>query len=342
MNDFKSVRLYKNANDYEDFTQEELLNRKLTFWRGWKCAAGTYKIHIDADGNVFSGACKVGGKLGNIYHGEEIKFPNGLITCTKNVCACGDDMMIPKSKFEKLVDLAYGKTISYNPGNDEFIAAGPVDIKFLNDCKKYVSWDFLRRCNYYCSYCPANASNTFEEFRNFEEIQKALQKIICGFGRNEKIKFVISGGEPCLHPNFMDLVKDIVGHGHVLHVTTNGSRSSEYFSELIKYADIGVSVHLEFVKYPHLKDILKSMLKTKRMKIGLAKYNWIGVKIMVPPYSSTIAKEMIDWLVKDFGRDIGKNIYITVSSVFRPSNSNELMLYPRNEMNWINKFGKDI
>lgn len=63
---------------------------------GWKCSAGIKNLYISANGDLYRAACKISGKIGNMYFDTnlaEIKE----ITCDKPSCGCLDDLFIEKT-----------------------------------------------------------------------------------------------------------------------------------------------------------------------------------------------------------------------------------------------------
>ena len=83
-----------------------------------------------------------------------------------------------------------------------------------------VNWMITGKCNYNCLHCFNAADNchlqsefTLEEAERF--IKEAEE---CGINA-----FTITGGEPMLHPHFMDIIRGIYEHGmYVEELNTNG------------------------------------------------------------------------------------------------------------------------
>ena len=71
-----------------------LHNNKLDAWKGWRCHAGTTRLMIDKNFNVYSGECK------NDYLGHAIAGFNLLneTICKQETCTgCTDDLMVTKT-----------------------------------------------------------------------------------------------------------------------------------------------------------------------------------------------------------------------------------------------------
>ena len=78
---------YYHAND--------IIKEKLNHFKGWSCAAGVESLMINWDGEVHRATCRVGGSLGNIYHGT-FKQPKEWTICTRKWCTCAADIGITK------------------------------------------------------------------------------------------------------------------------------------------------------------------------------------------------------------------------------------------------------
>ena len=105
-------------------------------------------------------------------------------------------------------------------------------------------WDIGRRCNYACDYCwPAVHSNT-EKFPSFESVINTIDMIIDNWSNGEQIRWNFGGGEPTMHPQFIDILKYLKSRNQWILVTTNGSRSTKFWSEATQYINsVNMSAH---------------------------------------------------------------------------------------------------
>jgi len=70
-----------------------LHNENLDQWKGWQCQAGTTRLSIDKNFNVYGGECK-NDYLGNAL--TEFNLLDGTI-CKQETCTgCTDDLMVAK------------------------------------------------------------------------------------------------------------------------------------------------------------------------------------------------------------------------------------------------------
>jgi len=106
-----------------------------------------------------------------------------------------------------------------------------------------IEWNLGKRCNYDCSYCPASIHNNSSAHTNIEVLKKTVDKLMT-LGKPVRLSF--TGGEPCVHPKFMELVKYCKHVGvKWVSVTTNGTLPYEFYSAL-EADQIVFSIHLEY------------------------------------------------------------------------------------------------
>ena len=106
-----------------------------------------------------------------------------------------------------------------------------------------VEWNLGKRCNYNCSYCPASIHDNSSPHTDVEILKRAVDKLVT-LGKPVRLSF--TGGEPCVHPKFLELVKYCKHVGVTwISVTTNGTLPYEFYSAL-EVDQIVFSIHLEF------------------------------------------------------------------------------------------------
>lgn len=83
-----------------------------------------------------------------------------------------------------------------------------------------VNWMITEKCNYNCLHCfnAADNSRSFGEW-SLEEAEDFIEQLQnCGVQ-----SVMITGGEPMIHPHFMEIIRSIYAHGMVLvELNTNG------------------------------------------------------------------------------------------------------------------------
>ena len=106
-----------------------------------------------------------------------------------------------------------------------------------------IEWNLGKRCNYDCSYCPASIHDNSSPHTDIEMLKATVDKLIA-LGKPIRLSF--TGGEPCVHPKFSELVKYCKHVGITwVSVTTNGTLPYEFYSAL-EVDQIVFSIHLEF------------------------------------------------------------------------------------------------
>jgi len=218
--------------------------------------------------------------------GKDINFPFEWKKCPFDVCACGADVIVSKAKSESLIrflsvtnkgyDGQY-ETIENMVDNIDSIIAAEMDFPIPYQ----ILWDLTRRCNYDCSYCWPYVHNKYEKFLSFDLIIDTCDRLIYEWSGEKEIRFNFGGGEPTLHPNFIDIIKYLKERGQWILVTTNGSRSTKFWEEAIRYINsVNMSAHFEYINKNRFIENLKIMMDYHD---SVNDDHWIEVKIMCPP-----------------------------------------------------------
>ena len=334
-NEYKSVMLVDRDGRYKGMSQEEVLARRLNTFIGWKCAAGVENMYISPDGNIFAATCKVSGFKGNVYE-DKFALSQEWLTCNKEWCLCGADVMLRKAKTEEGI---LKSNEPYKPETDDELGElawiAPYHYENFQKHRKTITWDLARRCNYSCSYCHPSISNTYEAHKSKQSLEHAVGLIYKSFIKTDKAKWVFSGGEPTLNPAFMDIVKFVSTKGDLIHVQTNGSRKPEYYAELIKYGSIGFSVHLDFARTDKILKAAQAILETQASNKE-AELQWFGIRVMVQPGTFQQAKKLLDQFKQLKHWDQFGNGYM--SSIYSSDGSDQLVQYTPEELEKIIAF----
>ena len=106
-----------------------------------------------------------------------------------------------------------------------------------------VEWNLGKRCNYDCSYCPSSIHDNTSPHTDID-ILKATVDTLMTLGKPIRLSF--TGGEPCVHPKFKELIQYCkhVGIGWI-SVTTNGTLPYEFYTSL-PVDQYVFSIHLEY------------------------------------------------------------------------------------------------
>ena len=131
-----------------------------------------------------------------------------------------------------------------------------------------VEWQMLDWCNYKCEYCCVGIPNrkpTANSFMSDVLVAKTLHTLEQLPGR-WRIHF--SGGEPTLHPLFIDACAHLVSKGHSVSLLTNFSARMRTFEELVAKCGVGleeieISLHLPQVDLSEFTAKLTDLISMK-------------------------------------------------------------------------------
>ena len=106
-----------------------------------------------------------------------------------------------------------------------------------------VEWNLGKRCNYDCSYCPSAIHDNTSPHTDINTLRSTVDKLV-ELGKPIRLSF--TGGEPCVHPKFDELVRYAKHKGiSWISVTTNGTRPFEFYDTL-PVDQYVFSIHLEY------------------------------------------------------------------------------------------------
>jgi len=122
-----------------------------------------------------------------------------------------------------------------------------------------ITWDVGRRCNYDCTYCPANRHNNWSAHSSYEDFTKTLDYCMEYFEliktymkTQQKLNISFTGGEPTNNPNFLNVLSYYIEQSNKKNiqasasVTSNGTFSENYANELrFLTSSITISYHCE-------------------------------------------------------------------------------------------------
>jgi hypothetical protein len=253
------------------------------------------------------------GLLGNIREGFDV--PDEWITCPFAHCGCGADVILSKCKDPKYIDLldVTSNGVQGTMRTDKYVTQiedqVAVEMNFPIDYQ--VLWDLGRMCNYNCTYCwPSVHSNT-EQFASYETIVKAIDMIVDHWSVGKSIRWNFGGGEPTMHPRFIDILKHLKSKNQWVLVTTNGSRSTKFWREAAPYINsINMSAHFASMDlYPknsqRFVDVCEIIMEHHDR---VDDDHWLEVKLMTPPgFLERAMKTKDDILALDMLHKIGAN-----------------------------------
>jgi len=106
-----------------------------------------------------------------------------------------------------------------------------------------IEWNIGKRCNYDCSYCPSSIHDNTSPHTDIEILKSTVDKLV---SLDKPIRLSFTGGEPCVHPKFDELIKYAKRKGvSWVSVTTNGTMPYEFYASL-PVDQYVFSIHLEY------------------------------------------------------------------------------------------------
>lgn len=103
-----------------------------------------------------------------------------------------------------------------------------VESKWPHQNSIKVEWNLGKRCNLDCGYCPAEIHDNFSPHTNI----KVLLDTVDALAELDKpVRVSFTGGEPCIHPDFEELIKHARQRLDWINVTTNGLRKPLWYAE---------------------------------------------------------------------------------------------------------------
>lgn len=131
-----------------------------------------------------------------------------------------------------------------------------------------VDWYIGKRCNFSCSYCVDYLHDYTSPHVPLENMKKLVDLIHETQGAN--VLWSLTGGEPTIHPKFLDLCAYIKQKGsRYISVTTNGSRTLEYHKQLFNVVDgITQSFHFEFMEQ-RIDEYIHKFIELEKYRLEL-------------------------------------------------------------------------
>lgn len=135
----------------------------------------------------------------------------------------------------------------------------------LNPNQLRIEYMLGNLCNHRCSYCFPGSNEGTHPWPDVDVAITNLSHLLDHYVKNGKNYFqlYLIGGEPTLWkdlPKFCKHFKE--NYNCQINISTNGSRSLRWWEENAKYFDvIEISVHHEFAKVDHLKNVADLIYK---------------------------------------------------------------------------------
>jgi len=160
-----------------------------------------------------------------------------------------------------------------------------------------ITWRLTTRCNYDCMYCPTKWHDTTSRQHTLDELQRYWEDIYSK-SQHKKLKYKIAftGGELTTNRDFLPLVawlrNKYQDNIFQILVTTNGSATTKYYSQMFEYIDnISFSLHSEHVDeqkfFNMIQDLKESISPKKFIHVNIMNEFWNQDRI-------TMYKKLLD------------------------------------------------
>jgi len=228
------------------------------------------------------------GFIGNIYDGFTIS--NEWFVCPWSSCGCGADVILSKAKEyndKSLLAVTNNGVLGRmnTIDNQVELINNPVAVEMNFPIEYQILWDLGRKCNYDCSYCWPAVHNRTSEHKDYDLLIKTTDKLINEWAQGNTIRWNFGGGEPTLHPKFLDWLKYLKSKNQWTMVTSNGTRDHKYWAEVVQYTNsINLSAHFDGLKDEQDEDRF-----VKNVEVICKHFDehnddhWLEVKLMAPP-----------------------------------------------------------
>jgi pyruvate formate lyase activating enzyme len=159
-------------------------------------------------------------------------------------------------------------------------------------------------CNLRCLYCHNPEIVFGENIFPFEKVESFLKK-----RRNVLQGVVISGGEPTLHPSFLEIIERVKRLGYLIKIDTNGALPSVLREGIkngfVDYVAIDFKATREKYKLITGKNIYDNVLET----IKLLNASKIEFEVRTTVHSFLLGKEDIEEIAQELKKVGYRGVY---------------------------------
>ena len=228
------------------------------------------------------------GFLGNIFDGYDL--PTSWFKCPWESCGCGADVIVSKAKstmYKPMLSVTNGGWEAKESTLDDVVdtISTPVAVEMNFPIPYQILWDLGRRCNYDCSYCWTSVHNRTDDHKDYDLLVSTADNLIDNWSHKESIRWNFGGGEPTLHPKFLEFLKHLKSRDQWIMLTSNGTRDHKYWAEAVQYLNsINLSAHFDGLLDEKDEDRFVRNIE------AICKHfdehdddHWLEIKLMAPP-----------------------------------------------------------
>ena len=195
-----------------------------------------------------------------------------------------------------------------------------------------LNWVLTRKCNFQCSYCTVK-DNKNGFFPGINQLKSAIDKLL--LVKKKYLKFIITGGEPTIHPHYLDFLKylfDKLNERAEVATITNLSPPVSFFEktqkmllEYLSQVSFLASFHFEFADKERFIQNVRYLAQN-----GIT----VTIQILAHPDHMDTVKEVYDDL-----NDINSNkLKVDIKIVRHQFGSNPDPRYTNQDLEWLKSF----
>ena len=157
-----------------------------------------------------------------------------------------------------------------------------------------VEWNIGKRCNFDCSYCGSSIHDNFSPHMPYEKIVQSIDTIRSS--TDKQIKIGWTGGEPFVHPKFIDILRYAKENANVFRqtVVTNGTVPFKTYQKALPYLDqVTFSYHFEHTIHDKIVNNIENVFAYYK---NINKEDEVKVHMMMLPGEFEKAEEIIKYL----------------------------------------------
>tara|TARA_Y100000287_G_scaffold159597_1_gene138078 strand:+ start:35 stop:1408 length:1374 start_codon:yes stop_codon:yes gene_type:complete len=259
------VYVLTDKKEYKRISMVDLKMRQMDM-RGWHCPIYKTNFSINPVGEICSGVCAnvrhIASHEGHWKDYDKLDL-NTETLCKTKACFCDADLLQPKAKTEELLEY-FVRNKQFNHWELEELPVVETDDNIVAMGRGMampmaeVHFHIGLRCNYDCAYCPGPTFDDEGKLINgvhdnasphmtTEEFTHGLNLVDPYVPKKPSRRLYITGGEPTLNPQIVNLVDISFQKGYETRISTNGTGSEKKYRDLLdKGVFLEFSFHVEF------------------------------------------------------------------------------------------------
>jgi pyruvate-formate lyase-activating enzyme len=127
--------------------------------------------------------------------------------------------------------------------------------------------------------------NRTDDHKDYNLLVKTADNLIDNWSNKESIRWNFGGGEPTLHPKFLEFLTHLKSRDQWIMLTSNGTRDHKYWAEAVQYLNsINLSAHFDGLLDEKDEDRFVRNIE------AICKHfdehdddHWLEIKLMAPP-----------------------------------------------------------